>query len=184
MKHTISVLSEDHPGVLMRIAGLIFRRGFNIESLSVGRTDTPGLSRFTIVIEGDEGVLDQVCHQLDKLIEVVEVRHLPPGRFVERALALIKVRASLETRHYVLQTAEIFRCRVVDLGSDAAILEVTGDRNKVEACLAALRPYGILEVAGSGAVAMERSGFREEGNPNGASPEALDAYAAMLATVA
>lgn len=144
----------------MRVAGLIYRRGYNIESLSVGRTDTPGLSRFTIIIEGEEGVYDQIRKQLMKLIEVIEVTNLTKeGPFVERWLSLVKVMAPLERRPHILQTAEIFRCRVVDLGSDAITLEVTGDRGKVAACMEALRPYGILETAGSGQVALSRTGF-------------------------
>ncbi|MEG1603599.1 MAG: acetolactate synthase small subunit [Cloacibacillus sp.] len=160
MKSTFSIVSEDNPGVLMRIASLIYRRGYNIESLSVGRTDTPGLSRFTIIIEGEEGVYDQIRKQLMKLIEVVEVNNLTKeGPFVERWLSLVKVMAPLERRPHILQTAEIFRCRVVDLGSDTITLEVTGDYGKVQACMEALRPYGILETAGSGQVALSRTGF-------------------------
>jgi acetolactate synthase-1/3 small subunit len=160
MKNTFSILSEDNPGVLMRIAGLIYRRGYNIESLSVGRTDTPGISRFTVVIEGEEGVYEQIRKQLLKLIEVIDVTNLTKeGPFVERWLSLVKVKAPLENRPHVLQTAEIFRCRVVDLGTDAITLEVTGDRGKLIACMEALRPYGIIETAGSGQVALSRSGF-------------------------
>lgn len=160
MKSTFSILSEDNPGVLMRIAGLIYRRGYNIESLSVGRTSTPGISRFTVVIEGEEGVYEQIRKQLQKLIEVIEVTNLTKdGPFVERWLSLVKVRAPLERRPHVLQTAEIFRCRVVDLGTDAITLEVTGDRGKLEACMDALRPYGIIETAASGQVALSRAGF-------------------------
>lgn len=160
MKNTFSIVSEDNPGVLMRIAGLIYRRGYNIESLSVGRTDVPGLSRFTIVIEGEDGVFEQIKKQLMKLIEVIEVRNLTKeGPFVDRWLSLVKVMAPVDRRPHVLQTAEIFRCRVVDLGSDTVTLEVTGDRSKVEACMAALKPYGILETAGSGQVSLSRTGF-------------------------
>lgn len=160
MKSTFSIVSEDSPGVLMRIASLIYRRGYNIESLSVGRTDVPGLSRFTVIIEGEEGVYDQIRKQLMKLIEVIEVQNLTKdGPFVERWLSLVKVMAPVERRPHILQTAEIFRCRVVDLGSDAITLEVTGDRGKVEACMAALKPYAILETAGSGQVALARTGF-------------------------
>lgn len=144
----------------MRIASLIYRRGYNIESLSVGRTDVPGLSRFTVIIEGEEGVYDQIRKQLMNLIEVIEVQNLTKdGPFVERWLSLVKVMAPVERRPHILQTAEIFRCRVVDLGSDAITLEVTGDRGKVEACMAALKHYGILETAGSGQVALARTGF-------------------------
>ena len=125
MKSTFSIVSEDSPGVLMRIASLIYRRGYNIESLSVGRTDVPGLSRFTVIIEGEEGVYDQIRKQLMKLIEVIEVQNLTKdGPFVERWLSLVKVMAPVERRPHILQTAEIFRCRVVDLGSDAITLSL------------------------------------------------------------
>lgn len=160
MNSTFSILSEDNPGVLMRIAGLIYRRGYNIESLSVGRTSTPGISRFTIVVEGEDSVCEQIRKQLSKLIEVVEVRNLSKeGPFVERWLSLVKVRAPLDMRPHILQTAEVFRCRVVDLGSEAITLEVSGDRGKLLACMEALRPYGIIETAASGQVALSRSGF-------------------------
>ncbi|MCE5202045.1 MAG: acetolactate synthase small subunit [Synergistaceae bacterium] len=163
MRNTFSILSEDNPGVLMRIAGLIYRRGYNIESLSVGSTNTPGVSRFTVVIEGEEGVYEQIRKQLLKLIEVIDVTNLTQeGPFVERWLALVKVRAPLDRRPHVLQTAEIFRCRVVDLGAEAITLEVTGDRGKLIACMEALKPYGIIETAGSGQVALSRSGFLPE----------------------
>ena len=163
MKNTFTILSEDNPGVLMRIAGLIYRRGYNIESLSVGQTDTPGISRFTVVIEGEEGVYDQIKKQLLKLIEVIEVTNLTQqGPFVERWLALVKVRAPLDRRPHVLQTAEVFRCRVVDLGTEAVTLEITGDKGKMIACMEAFRPYGIIETAGSGQVALSRSGFVPE----------------------
>jgi acetolactate synthase-1/3 small subunit len=161
MRRTLSVISEDNPGVMTRLAGLIYRRGYNVESLSVGRTDIPGFSRFTVVVSGDDGVIDQVVKQLDKLIEVVSVRRLTPGRSVERWLLLMKVKAPLHLRPHVLQTAQIFRCRVVDVGADAVVLELTGDKGKVEACVEALRPYGILEMTSSGSVAMERAGFAE-----------------------
>lgn len=160
MKSTFCITSEDNPGVLMRIAGLIYRRGYNIESLSVGRTNMPGISRFTVVIDGEEGAYRQVCKQLEKLIEVIEVKNLTAeGPFVERWLSLIKVRAPLDMRTHVLQTAEIFRCRVIDLGAEAITLEVTGDRGKLFACVEAFKPYGIIEIAGSGSVALSRSGF-------------------------
>lgn len=161
MRRTLSVISEDNPGVLTRLAGLIYRRGYNVESLSVGRTDVPGFSRFTVVVNGDDGVIDQVVKQLDKLIEVVSVRRLAPGHSVERWLLLMKVKAPIQMRPQVLQTAEIFRCRVVDVGAEAVVLELTGDKGKVEACVEALRPYGILEMTSSGSVAMERAGFAE-----------------------
>ena len=163
MKSTFTILSEDNPGVLMRIAGLIYRRGYNIESLSVGQTDTPGISRFTVVIEGEEGVYDQIRKQLLKLIEVIEVTNLTQeGPFVERWLTLVKVKAPLDKRPHILQTAEVFRCRVVDIGAEAVTLEITGDKGKMNACMEAFRPYGIIETAGSGQVALSRSGFVSE----------------------
>ena len=160
MRCTFSVLTQDSPGVLMRISNLIYRRNYNIVSLSVSQTGTPGISRFTIVIEGDEWALAQVGKQLGKLVEVLSIENLnQSGKFVERWLSLIKVAATMETRPHILQIAEIFRCRVVDMGSDAVVLEVTGDAGKVEACTEALRAYGIIERAGSGSVALSRVGF-------------------------
>lgn len=144
----------------MRIASLIYRRGYNIESMSVGRTNMPGLSRFTIVIDGEEGAYKQVSKQLEKLIEVIEVTNLTAeGAFVERWLSLIKIKAPLDMRPHVLQTAEIFRCRVIDLGTESITLEVTGDHGKLAACVEAFKPYGIIEIAGSGSVALSRAGF-------------------------
>lgn len=163
MKSTFSITSEDNPGVLMRIAGLIYRRGYNIESLSVGRTNVPGISRFTIVIDGDEDAYKQFCKQLEKLIEVIEVKNLSSeGPVAERWLTLIKVKAPLDMRPHILQTAEIFRCRIIDLGAEAVTLEVTGDNGKLAACVEAFRPHGIVEIAGSGSVALSRSGFMME----------------------
>ncbi len=164
MRCTFSVLTQDNPGVLMRIASLIYRRNYNIVSLSVSPTGDQGVSRFTIVIEGDEWALDQVSKQLRKLVEVLSVENLNElGKFVERWLSLIKVRATMETRPHILQIADIFRCRVVDMGSDALTLEVTGDEGKMQACTAALKEYGIIEIAGSGSVALSRAGFNGNG---------------------
>jgi acetolactate synthase-1/3 small subunit len=145
----------------MRIASLVYRRNFNIASLSVSQTATPDISRFTIMIDGDEWALEQVGKQLSKLVEVISVENLnKSGKFVERWLSLIKVMATMETRPHILQIADVFRCRVVDMGSDALTLEVTGDEGKVAACTEALRAYGIMEIAGSGSVALGRAGFR------------------------
>ncbi len=116
MQHTISVLTEDHPGVLSRISGLVSRRGYNVNSLSVGKTDRKGLSRFTIVVNGDDRSVDQIVRQLEKLVEAVDVKLLSTNPFVERWMTLVKVRASRETRPHILQTAEMFRSRVVDVG--------------------------------------------------------------------
>lgn len=171
MRRTFSVLTQDSPGVLMRIASLIYRRNYNIASLSVSETNVPGVSRFTIVIDGDEWALEQVGKQLGKLIEVLSVENLNSGgKFVERWLSLIKVRATMATRPHILQIADVFRCRVVDMGSEALTLEVTGDEGKVVACTEALRTYGIIEIAGSGSVALSRSGFMSNGTVNADEP--------------
>ena len=156
---TFSVLTQDSPGVLMRIASLFYKRNYNIASLSVAQTNDPETSRFTIVIEADERGHEQVEKQLVKLVEVIAVENLSNGKFVERWLSLIKVKANLENRPHILQIADVFRCRVVDMGSEALTMEVTGDEGKVKACTEALRPYGILEMAGSGSVALSRAGF-------------------------
>lgn len=167
MKYTLSVLSEDRPGVMMRIAGLIYRRGYNVASLSVGRTADPEISRFTVVVEADERGVALLTKQLERLVEVTSVTDLTSGgKYVERWLSLIKVSASLEVRPHVLQTAEVFRCRVVDMGTEAVTLEVTGDEGKMEAAMEAFRPYGVVEMAGSGSVAMQRSGFNNGNAPH------------------
>ena len=162
MQHTFSVLAEDRPGVLARLAGLVSRRGYNVSSLSVGQTERPGFSRFTLVVGAEETAEGQIVRQLEKLVETVDVRHLESGGMVERQLLLVKVRAPLELRATVLQTAGIFRCRVVDMGRDAVVFELTGDRRKGRVFLEAMRPFGVLEAATSGAVALERVGFGEE----------------------
>ena len=164
MKNTFSIISEDNPGVLMRIANLICRRGYNIDSLSVDRSEVKGLSRFTIIIESssaDERAFEQLRKQLMKLIEVLEARNLTEeGAFVERWFSLVKVSAPQEARAAVLQTAEGFGCRVADIGASAVTLEVTGERGEVRSCIEALRPFGILETAGSGQVALPAADLR------------------------
>jgi acetolactate synthase-1/3 small subunit len=163
MKCTLSVVTQDFPGVLMRVADLFYRRNCNIESLSVSQTNQAGLSRFTIMIDADEWTHAQVEKQLSKLVEVISVENLNyRGRFVERWFALIKVRGTMETRLHIFQIADIFRCHVVDFGVDALTFEVTGDEAKIQACVEAFRPYGIIEMAGSGSVALKRSEIRAE----------------------
>ncbi len=159
MRQVISVWTEDHPGVLCRVAGLIFRRGYNVESLSVGRVNGAGISRFTIVFEGDREVAKQIVAQLRKLIEVIAVEDLTNGAFVERGLSLIKVEAKAGSRPEVLQLADVFRAHVVDIGEEGVIVEVTGDSEKINACINAFKPYGLKELACSGSVAMKRVGF-------------------------
>ena len=154
--HTLSVLVEDKPGVLARIAGLFSRRGFNIESLAVGPTEHSEISRMTIVVNVDESPLEQVTKQLNKLVEVIKIVELDGGAAVQRELLLVKVRAPMADRTQVLQTAELFRARVIDVNVDTVTLEATGTPDKLQALLAVLAPLGIKEMAQSGAVALGR----------------------------
>jgi len=156
VKRILAVLVENHPGVLARVAGLIRRRGFNIESLAVGVTDDPAISRMTLVVEGDKSTLDQVSKQLDKLIEVIQVADLDAEHSVARELALIKVSVDPERRPQVLQLASVFRANVVDVGHQAVILEVTGTHDKVEALISLAQEFGVQEVARTGIIALAR----------------------------
>jgi acetolactate synthase-1/3 small subunit len=149
-------LVENHPGVLARVAGLFSRRGYNIDSLSVSRTEDPTISRMTIVVEGDEVVLDQVAKQLRKLVDVIRVRDITNEPHVDRELILIKVNAESSRRGEIIQIVEIFRGRIVDVGETACIVEVTGDEGKINAIENALRPFGIIELVRTGKVAMQR----------------------------
>ena len=157
MSNTFCIYTEDNPGVLMRITALIYRRGYNIVSVAAGPTEVPGISRYTLVFDGEEATYAQVLKQMQKLAEVISVQNLTQeGNTVERYLKLIKVNAPVSKRPSIFQTAEVFRCRVIDLSADTISLEVTGSESKVEACLAALEPYGIIETAGSGQVTLAR----------------------------
>jgi len=156
VKRILAVLVENHPGVLARVAGLIRRRGFNIESLAVGVTENPAISRMTLVVEGDEATLDQVSKQLDKLIEVIQVADLDAEHSVAREMALIKVSVDPERRPQVLQLASVFRASVVDVGHEAVILEVTGTHDKVEALISLAQEFGVQEVARTGIIALAR----------------------------
>jgi acetolactate synthase I/III small subunit len=155
-KHTLSVLVEDRPGVLARIAGLIARRGFNIDSLAVGPTEHGDISRMTIVVDVEDLPLEQVTKQLNKLIEVIKVVELEPTGSVQRELLLVKVRADPATRSHVLETAQLFRAKVVDVSPDAVIIEATGNTEKLAALLRVLEPFGIRELVQSGMVAVAR----------------------------
>ncbi len=156
MRHLVSVLVEDHPRVLTRITSLFARRGFNIESLAVGKTHVPGLSRISIVVLGDDRTIEQVEKQLNKLIEVIKVTdHTEPH--VEREMALVKVRTEgVEERLQIKEIVEAFRARAVDVGRRSAIYEVSGSPDKIEGFIEGLEPYGVLEVMRTGAVAMSR----------------------------
>jgi acetolactate synthase-1/3 small subunit len=155
-RHTLSVLVEDQPGVLARIAGLFSRRGFNIESLAVGPTETPAVSRITLVVEVEGLPLEQVTKQLNKLVNVLKIVELEPDSSVARELMLVKVRADASTRSHVLETVQLFRAGVVDVAPDAVTIEVTGSREKLDALLRVLEPFGIRELVKSGAVALGR----------------------------
>lgn len=156
MRHTLAVLVENTPGVLTRVAGLFSRRGFNIDSLTVGTTENPAVSRMTIVVEGDEYTLEQVSKQLNKLINVLKVIDLPADDSVARELALIKVHAEPSRRASIMQVVDVFRAKVVDVGRESMIVEITGDGQKVGALLELLREFGVKEVVRTGTVAMNR----------------------------
>lgn len=154
--HVLSLLVEDKPGLLTRVAGLFARRGFNINSLAVGTTEVPGLSRITVVVDVEELPLEQVTKQLNKLVNVIKIVELDPGQSVQREHLLVKVRVDNQTRSQILEAVNLFRARVVDVATDALVIEVTGDSGKVAAFLRVLEPYGIKELAQSGLLAMGR----------------------------
>ncbi|HWH26833.1 MAG TPA: acetolactate synthase small subunit [Pseudolysinimonas sp.] len=156
--HVLSLLVEDKPGLLTRVAGLFARRGFNIESLAVGHSEIEGLSRITVVVDVDELPLEQVTKQLNKLINVIKVVELDPTQSVQREHLLIKVRVDAGNRSQILEAVTLFRARVVDVAIDALVVEVTGDSGKVQAFLRVLEPYGIKEIAQSGLLAIGRGG--------------------------
>lgn len=155
-RHTLSVLVEDQPGVLARIASLFSRRGFNIESLAVGPTEHEGMSRMTIAVSVDDLPLEQVTKQLNKLVNVLKIVELDPASSVQRELLMVKVRADAETRSQVLETVQLFRAKVVDVSPDSVVIEATGNADKLEALLRVLEPFGIKELVQSGMVAMGR----------------------------
>ncbi|HEY1967444.1 MAG TPA: acetolactate synthase small subunit [Pseudonocardia sp.] len=155
-RHTLSVLVEDRPGVLARVAGLFSRRGFNIESLAVGPTEVAEVSRMTIVVAVEELPLEQVTKQLNKLVNVIKIVELEPNVSVQRELLLIKVRADATVRSQVLETVQLFRAKVVDVAPEALTIEATGTTDKLSALLRMLEPYGIREMVKSGMVAVGR----------------------------
>ena len=154
--HTLSVLVENTPGVLARVSSLFMRRGFNIDSLAVGPTEIPEISRMTIVVNVDELPLEQVTKQLNKLVNVLKIVELESDSAVERELMLIKVKTDARTRGQVLETVQLFRAKVVDVSTDAVTIEATGDAGKLNAMLNVLEPFGIREIAQSGRVAIGR----------------------------
>ena len=154
--HTIVALVEDRPGVLTRIASMFRRRGFNIASLAVGRSEQPGLSRMTFVVEGDQDIVNQVTKQLDKLIDVIRVNDITSEDHIGRELALIKVHANTANRGEVIQIVQLFRASIVDVGSQSLVIEITGEEDKINAIHDLLKPFGIIEMLRTGLVAMVR----------------------------
>lgn len=156
MRHTISVLVENKFGVLARISGLFSGRGFNIDSLNVAPTQDPALSRVTVVVRGDDTVLDQINKQLRKLINVIEVIDFKEGQAVERELVLAKIKADTRTRSEIIQIVDIFRAKIINVAPDSVIVEITGDEGKINGFLSMVESFGIIELARTGKLAMRR----------------------------
>ncbi len=157
MRHTISVLVENHFGVLARVAGLFSGRGFNISSLSVGETEAPDISRMTLVVEGDDAVVEQIKKQLNRLVEVLKVVDLAQMDHVGRELALVKVNAEKRNRSEIIELVDIFRAGIIDVSPKSMTIEVTGPEEKVAALIKMLKPFGIREMARTGRVALPRA---------------------------
>ena len=157
MTHTLSVRVENKPGALARVSNLFARRGYNIESLAVGPTERPDVSRITLRVDCSEGSLEQVQKQIEKLVNVLEVRELARGRAIERELALIKVRVPAERRGELVTLVDVFHARVVELGPDAIVFEVVGPPEEIDAFEELVRPHGLLELARTGRIGLERT---------------------------
>lgn len=156
MKHALSVLVENRPGVLVRVAGLFARRGFNIDSLVVAETENPAVSRMTITVDEQDQPVEQVTKQLHKLINVIKITNLQPGDSVERELLMVKVKADASTRSEIMQIVEIFRAKIVDVSREVLIIEMTGTREKVSAFMDLVAPFGVVELMRTGRLAMGR----------------------------
>lgn len=156
MLHTLAVLVENHPGVLTRVAGLFARRAYNINSLSVCQTENPSISRMTIVVDGDDAVIEQVSKQLIKLVVVHKVTDLTDETVVDRELALVRIKVRTDTRLEVLQIVDVFRGRVVDMGRSNLTVELTGDEEKIDAFVRTIRPFGLMELVRTGKIAIAR----------------------------
>jgi len=154
--HTLSVLVANKPGVLTHVSGLFSRRGYNIDSLTVGVTENPDISRMTIVAHGDEHVIEQVTKQLNKLIDIIKVVEVTPDESVDRELALLKVTAKAKDRSEVIQIVDIFRAKIVDVSSESLIIEITGSGDKIDALEELMKPFGIKEMVRTGKVALVR----------------------------
>ena len=171
-KHTITALVEDKPGVLNRVSSMFRRRGYNIASLAVGHSEVPELSRMTFVVEGDESIVEQVTKNLNKLVDVIKVSDVSRHNCVSRELALVRVRANVQSRSEIMQIVDIFRANIVDVAPDSLIIEVTGDEDKVDSLQNLLRSFGVLEVMRTGTIAMDRGMTDQppERESNGSSP--------------
>ena len=177
--HTITALVQDKPGVLNRVSSMFRRRGFNIASLAVGRSEIAGLSRMTFVVEGDDRVAEQVTKHLHKLIAVIKVSDISDQNIVSRELALIRVKSNVQARSEIMQIVDIFRANIVDVAAESLIVEVSGDQDKVDSLHELLRPFGVVEVMRTGTIALNRGRGakaheqrRAGARGNGASPEA------------
>lgn len=155
-KHALSVLVENHPGVLSRVAGLFSRRGFNIDSLAVGVTENKDISRMTIIVDGDDYTVEQVSKQLNKLVDIIKIKQLDKSDSVSRELALIKVTATASTRAEIIQIVEIFRANIVDVSKNTLTIEISGGTDKVAALEDMIRGFGIKEIVRTGTIAIER----------------------------
>ncbi|HNX67976.1 MAG TPA: acetolactate synthase small subunit [Candidatus Omnitrophota bacterium] len=156
MKHTIAVLVENHFGVLARVAGLFSARGFNIDSLAVGETQDPEISRMTVIAKGDDRVVDQIMKQLNKLVDVISVKDLTDGDVIDRELVLIKIGANATNRNDIMHVVNTFRAKIVDVSPESMTIEVTGSEGKIDAMLELLRPFDLREVVRTGQIAMAR----------------------------
>ena len=181
MLHTLVILVEDKPGVLNRVASLFRRRAFNIESLTVGHTDTEGLSRMTVTVEGDDQHIERLSSYLYKLVNVIQVEDLTSKRMVSRDLALIKVSTVSEKRAEIFQMVEVFRARVIDVTSSSLIIEITGDGSKIDGFVDVLRSLGIIEMVRTGAVAMERGSESLVNSANGIRDYSESVFEALAA---
>lgn len=155
-KHILSVLVENHAGVLSKVAGLFSRRGFNIHSLTVGTTEDKNISRMTIIVDGDKHLIEQITKQLNKLVDVIKIKQLNVEDTVSRELILIKVSATSETRNEIIQIVDIFRAKIVDISEKTLTIEMTGKEDKISALTDMLKSFGILELARTGSVSLER----------------------------
>lgn len=161
MRHILSVLVDNHPGVLRKVAGLFSRRGYNIDSLVVSETENDKISRMTIAVHGDEEILEQVIKQLSKLVDVLNIEDVTNKQTVSKQLLLIKVKADIKTRIDIITLMDVFRARIAHIGKDDLIIEATGEKSKIDAVIETLEPFGIIELAKTGVVAMKRESDEE-----------------------